>query len=258
MFSRLTARFALQRVGTRALSHHAVLSASIATPTPAITTLSEEARLAAVAASLEQAPRYEPLIASPFPTKVQAWLHEFETGRPIGIHTLDKRVFDGPQRVDLMHRAVIWQRDGMRQGTAATKGISDIRGTTRKAAPQKGRGKARVGTYRAPQFRGGATVFGPKPRDHSTDLPRKVWEAALRSALATKYQQGQLLLVDALRVKSHKTRDFYALLGRYLWQDTTVLMATGYERVQRKLELASRNLQNVECTTADELDVYRI
>jgi large subunit ribosomal protein L4 len=108
-----------------------------------------------VEAAAKQAPRYEAVRANPFPRKVQAWVHEFQTGRPYTIDKLDIGVFGMKPRVDLMHRAVVWQRDGMRQGTHATKGISDVRGTTRKGAPQKGRGRARVGTIRAPQFRGG-------------------------------------------------------------------------------------------------------
>ncbi|RKP11088.1 ribosomal protein L4 domain-containing protein [Thamnocephalis sphaerospora] len=198
------------------------------------------------------------LTASPFSKTVQAWMRDFQTSQPIGIQTLNSRVFAGPLRVDLMHRAVIWQRDGMRQGTAATKGISDIRGTTRKAAPQKGRGMARVGTYRAPQFRGGATVFGPKPRDHSTNLQHKVQLAALRSALSTKYQQDQLVVVDALRLETLKTRDLNAILHRHLWQDSSLLFVTGRSTIDSNLEKAARNLQSVECTLADEMDVYRM
>ncbi|RKP22959.1 ribosomal protein L4 domain-containing protein, partial [Syncephalis pseudoplumigaleata] len=143
-------------------------------------------------------------------------------------------------------------------GTHATKGISDVRGTTRKAAPQKGRGRARIGTMRAPQFRGGARVFGPKPRDHSTELPVKVQLAALRAALSTKYEQDQLVLVDALQLNEHKTRGFVDLMRRHHWTDQSLLLTTGRTAVERNLRIATNNLQRVECTLAEELDVYRM
>ncbi|KAI9594700.1 50S ribosomal protein L4 [Syncephalis fuscata] len=215
-------------------------------------------RLALVEAAAKLAPRYEAIRANPFPPKVQAWIHEFQTARPYTIEKLNARIFSAPLRVDLMHRAVIWQRDGMRQGTHSTKGISDIRGTTRKAAPQKGGGRARVGTYRAPQFRGGATVFGPQPRDHSTKLQHKVQLAALRSALSTKYMQDELILVDALQLNTHKTREFVDLIQRHNWSNRSVLLTTGRADIDKNLTAASKNLQAVTCTLADDLDVYRM
>ncbi|RKP39548.1 mitochondrial ribosomal protein L4, partial [Dimargaris cristalligena] len=129
---------------------------------------------------------------------VQAFVRDFATNRPLAIADLPAVIYNAPLRTDLLHRTVTYERDAARQGTHSTKGISDVRGTTRKAFPQKGRGAARVGTLRAPQFRGGGIAHGPKPRSHRTELPRQVWLHGLRNALSIKYRQNQLIIVDSL------------------------------------------------------------
>ncbi|CAG8652913.1 2496_t:CDS:2 [Funneliformis caledonium] len=205
---------------------------------------------------------------SPLPTYIQAWIHDFETNTPLGIINLDRKIFGSPIRKDLLQRVIVWQRDCLRQGTHSSKNRSEVRGTTRKWAAQKGRGKARVGTHRAPQFRGGGVAHGPKPRSHATDLPRKVQLFGLRSALATKFAQNQLVIVDNLKLKTHKTRDLLSILAGNAWdplsadrkQGHSVLFLT--QRHMMKLDLASRNLQRVHALTADEIfeagDVYNI
>lgn len=119
---------------------------------------------------------------------------------------LNDAVFAAPIRVDLMARTVHWQRNKARQGTHKTKTISEISGTGKKPFAQKGTGNARAGTLRASHHRGGQTVFGPVVRDHSTDLPKKVRAAALRSALSVKAKEGKLIILDAV-AKTHKTKD---------------------------------------------------
>lgn len=95
------------------------------------------------------------LVANPFPTHVQAWLRDFETNKPLDILNISAEVFAAPLRRDLLHRAVIFERDGLRAGTGSALSRSEVSGTGRKAFAQKGRGKARVGSLRAPHFRGG-------------------------------------------------------------------------------------------------------
>lgn len=95
------------------------------------------------------------LAESPFPTHVQAFLRDFKTNEPVSIINLNEKVFAAPLRRDILHRVVVWQRDNMRQGTHSTKTRSEVAGSGRKLAQQKGRGKARVGDGKAPQFRGG-------------------------------------------------------------------------------------------------------
>ncbi|CAO3631673.1 unnamed protein product [Mucor hiemalis] len=147
----------------------------------------------AFASAVETAPKA-------FPTTVQAFLCNFKTNEPVSIIDLDKSVFGTPIRRDILHCVVVWQRDSMRQGTSSTKSRSDIRGSGKKIAPQKGRGKARQGDGKAPHMTGGGIAFGPKPRDHSTELPRKVQELGLRVALSAKYAQDQFIVVESLQI----------------------------------------------------------
>ncbi|ORY89536.1 ribosomal protein L4/L1 family-domain-containing protein [Syncephalastrum racemosum] len=192
--------------------------------------------------------------ANPFPQHVQAFLRDFKTSEPLSIIDLDRKVFNEALRRDILHRVVVWQRDGMRQGTASTKTRSEVAGTSKKQAPQKGRGKARIGDGKAPQFVGGGIAFGPKPRDHSTELPRKVQEMGLRVALSTKYAQDQLKIVKSFEVESHKARALLPILEQtYQLADRTTLMIT--HDANEKLELAARNIPRVEVIHVDETNV---
>lgn len=101
-----------------------------------------------------------------------------------------------PLRRDLLHKAVIYEGDRTRQGTASTKWRKDIRGSNRKIRPQKGSGRARLGDRKSPMLRGGGVAHGPHPRDFSTELPRKIYDKAWRTALSYRYQRGQLIVVN--------------------------------------------------------------
>ncbi|ORY04736.1 ribosomal protein L4 [Basidiobolus meristosporus CBS 931.73] len=191
---------------------------------------------------------------NPFPQSVQAWEHDFKNKKPLRILDLHKSVFGSPLRVDILHRVVVWQRDALRQGTHSTKGISDVRGSTRKAFSQKGRGAARVGTIRAPQFRGGATVHGPKPRSHETSLQKKVVDMGLRVALSTKYAQNQLVIVSKVDLPTHKTRDLSHILKSNQW--TSALIAIRGEN--HNLGIAASNIPGIKVIKVEDLDVYNV
>ncbi|KAF8930016.1 ribosomal protein L4/L1 family-domain-containing protein [Dissophora ornata] len=191
---------------------------------------------------------------NPFYAPLQAWIKDFKSNEPKNLIQLQRKVFGVPLRKDILHRVVVWQRDAERQGTQSTKGRSEVSGTTRKAAPQKGRGAARVGSLRAPQRRGGGIAFGPKPRDHSSDLPRKVQDMGLRIALSTKFAQDQLIIVDDLSLDSHKTKEFEEIKDRHGWD--SVLVVTSQE--SEKLWRAARNLPWVDVTIMQEADVLRL
>ncbi|KAG0251100.1 54S ribosomal protein L4 mitochondrial [Actinomortierella ambigua] len=208
------------------------------------TTPSESTTLAAAAAA-----------ASPFDTPLQAWLRDLKTNEPKDLLSIKRQVFGAPLRKDILHRVVVWQRDAERQGTHSTKGRSEVSGTTKKAAPQKGRGAARVGSLRAPQRRGGGIVFGPKPRDHSSELPKKVQLMGLRVALSTKYAQDQLVIVDSLTsLDSHKTRDFARLQRQHGWDSLFVVSS----KENDDLAKATQNLQSVDVALMQEADVLRL
>src|ERR1700728_3220632 len=124
----------------------------------------------------------------------------------VGEIELDDAVFGVPVRQDLIHRAINWQLAKRRSGNHKTKGISEISGTTKKPWAQKGTGRARQGSLRSPQFRGGGVIFGPVVRDHAHDLPKKVRALALCMALASKQQDGKLIILDAAKAETHKTK----------------------------------------------------
>src|SRR5919201_615133 len=133
---------------------------------------------------------------------------------PAGEIELDEQVFGLPVRKDILARMVNWQLAKRRAGTHKTKGISDISGTTKKPYKQKGTGRARQGSLRSPQFRGGAVVFGPVPRSHAHDLPKKVRKLALKTALSSKQADGKLIVLDDVKVKAAKTSDLAKRLGK--------------------------------------------
>ena len=188
-----------------------------------------------------------------FPTTVQAFLCDFKTNEPRSLIELDKSVFGAPIRRDILHRVVVWQRDGMRQGTASTKSRSDVRGSGKKVAPQKGRGKARQGDNKAPHITGGGIAFGPKPRDHSTELPRKVQAMGLRVALSAKYAQDQLTVVETLAdLETPKTRELVDIFNNAYGSPRALVVM---DNCNAKLELAARNIPNIEVIHVEETNV---
>ncbi len=112
-----------------------------------------------------------------------------------------------PLRRDILHRAVVYEGDGTRQGTASTKWRDDVHGSGRKVRPQKGTGRARLGDKKSPSLRGGGVAFGPHPRDFSTGLPRKMYDLAWRTALSYRYRRGQLVVLDnGIEIETDESR----------------------------------------------------
>lgn len=133
---------------------------------------------------------------NPFLTTAQCTLHDFPSFEPKSFVSYPSTHLLMPLRKDLLHRAVIYEGDMTRQGTASTKWRSEVHGSNRKIRPQKGTGSARLGNKKSPMLKGGGAAFGPKPRDFSTELPRKVYDQAWRTALSYRYRKGELILVD--------------------------------------------------------------
>src|SRR6202166_2170972 len=121
-------------------------------------------------------------------------------------------VFGLPLRRDILARVVAWQLAKRRAGTHKTKGISDISGTTKKPYKQKGTGRARQGSLRSPQFRGGAVIFGPVVRSHAFDLQKKVRRLGLKTALSAKQAEGKLVVLETTKLAEAKTA---ALVKRF-------------------------------------------
>jgi large subunit ribosomal protein L4 len=166
-----------------------------------------------------------------------------------------KVTLDLPEpKVSVLHEVVAWQLSKRRRGTAATKTRGKVVGSTAKIYPQKGTGRARHGSRKAPIFVGGGTVFGPQPRDYGYTLPKRVRRLGLHMALADRANAGKLTLVEAFDV-SGKTRDFVAWAKQHGFDGgERVLLVTDNELARR----AARNLPWVSVLQPAGLNVYDI
>lgn len=156
----------------------------------------------------------------------------------------------------VVHQAVVMQQANERQGTHATKTRGMVRGGGRKPWKQKGTGRARAGSVRSPLWVGGGTVFGPAPRSHAKDMPRKARRLAIRCALSAKVAEGALVVVDNLTFDAPKTKDAVALLNGFEAVDKKALIITDGEN--ENVEKSSRNIEKVKALSNDCLNVYDI
>jgi large subunit ribosomal protein L4 len=175
--------------------------------------------------------------------------------KQVGEIDLADDVFALPVRKDILARAVNWQLNKRRAGTHKTKGISEIRGTTKKPYRQKGTGHARQGSLRSPQFRGGARIFGPVVRSHATELPKKVRKLALKTALSSKQADGRLIVIDEAKFKTAKTKDLAKKLSKLGW--TSALIIDG-PTVDAGFLRAAVNLPNLDVLPQQGANVYDI
>jgi large subunit ribosomal protein L4 len=173
----------------------------------------------------------------------------------VGDIELDDAVFGLPVRRDILARVVNWQLAKRRAGTHKTKGVSEIQGTTKKPYKQKGTGRARQGSLRSPQFRGGATIFGPVVRSHEFSLQKKVRRLGLKTALSAKLDEGKLVVIDAARADEAKTKALRARLDALGWE--SVLIIDG-PAVDKNFARAARNLPRVDVLPQQGANVYDI
>jgi large subunit ribosomal protein L4 len=169
---------------------------------------------------------------------------------------LDDSVFGVEVRADILHRMVHYQLNKRRSGNHKTKGISDVSGTGKKPYGQKGTGRARIGTLRAPQYVGGATIFGPVVRSHATDLPKKQRVLALKTALSAKAASGKLIVLDAAVAKAAKTKDMVAKMSA-LGLTSSALFVCG-EELDHNFALSTRNIPLINIMPFDGANVYDI
>jgi large subunit ribosomal protein L4 len=173
-------------------------------------------------------------------------------GKAAGKVALDPFLFDADVNTGLLHQALIRQLANARQGSASTKTRTEVRGGGRKPYRQKGTGRARQGSIRAPQYAGGGVVFGPKPRSYAQDMPRKQRRLALRSALSSKAQDGRLVVIEGLEFEEPKTREFISVLAD-AGIDSTVLVAIDNHNLNA--EKSARNLVGVKVILTRNLNV---
>jgi large subunit ribosomal protein L4 len=143
--------------------------------------------------------------------------------KKVGEIELNEDVFGLEIRGDILDRVVQWQLAKRRAGTHSARTISQVNGTTKKPYAQKGTGNARQGSLRSPQFRGGAVIFGPVPRDHGYDLPKKVRQLALKTALSSKAKEGKLIILDVAKADSHKTKTLVSQLKKLGVQSALII-----------------------------------
>jgi large subunit ribosomal protein L4 len=168
---------------------------------------------------------------------------------------LPGQVFEAPVKAHLLHDVVRMQLASRRQGTADTKGRSEVSGGGKKPWKQKGSGRARQGTTRAPQWRHGGTVFGPEPRSYAYSVPKAVRRQALLGALTTKAQEGAVRVVESLGLEKPSTKGFRMLLeGLGLPARVLVVLPARDEVVEK----SARNLPEVRVLTVRGLNVYDI
>ncbi len=170
--------------------------------------------------------------------------------------SLDDKVFGIQPNDHVLYLAVKHHMASRRQGTHSTKGRSEIKGSTRKLRRQKGTGAARIGDIKSPLLRGGGVVFGPKPRDYSFKLNKKVKRLARRSALSYKVRDENLMVLEDFTMEEPKTKNYLQILRNFdLENKKTVLVIPESNHV---IQLSARNLPKAKVVTAELLHTYQI
>lgn len=174
-----------------------------------------------------------------------------ETGRAID---LDQNVFGIEPNEHAVYLEVKQYLANQRQGTHKTKNRNEVTGSTKKLKKQKGTGGARAGSIKSPLFRGGGTMFGPKPRDYSFKLNKKVKQLAKKSVLSAKAKENQIVILEDFSLETPKTKEFVAILTSLKLNEKKSLVVLGGQN--QSIYLSSRNLKNAKIATADELNTY--
>jgi large subunit ribosomal protein L4 len=172
----------------------------------------------------------------------------------VGEIGLNEAVFNLDVKEHLLHDAVRMQRAARRAGTASTKTRVEVRGGGAKPWRQKGTGRARAGTRNSPIWRGGGVTFGPKPRDYSFKLNKKVKKQALAMAMSARFQEGNLLVLDDFNMEAIKTKDFVSIMNTLEVENCLIVIDDGSENLYK----SSRNVNGVKVLPAEGLNVYDI
>ena len=171
---------------------------------------------------------------------------------------LPAALFDGTVNEPVLHQAVITYLANQRQGTHQTKTRHFVSGGNQKPWRQKGTGRARQGSTRAPHWRHGGIAFGPHPRDYRMGIPKKVRQLARKSALNARAREGMLLVVDALAYDKPKTKPFAALLGKLGVAEKKVLVLTADAPTSHNVYLSGRNIPTVRILPYSDATAYEI
>jgi len=172
----------------------------------------------------------------------------------VGEIELNEALFNVEINTGILHEVVCMQRANRRSGNACTKTRGEVSGGGAKPWRQKGTGRARAGSNRSPIWRGGGTVFGPKPRDYSYSLPKKVKRLALKMALSARNQEGNLVVVDQFELPEIKTKNFTSIMNNFSFDDCLIVT----EGIDEKINLSARNAVGFKVLPVAGLNVYDI
>ena len=173
-------------------------------------------------------------------------------GEKIGDITLEKAVFGITPNDAVLYDAITLARNSQRQGTASTKTRSEVSGGGRKPWKQKGTGRARQGSIRAPQWIKGGIALGPKPRSYRYSIPKKVKQLAFKSVLTSKVQEGKLVVVDKLELNEIKTKEMVNVLNNLKVNNALVMLNEKNLNVQA----SSRNIEGVKTTLVNTMNIF--
>ena len=172
-------------------------------------------------------------------------------GKSLGHVDVEDHLFDAPPNEALVHQVVVAQQANARQGTAGTKNRAAVSGGGRKPWKQKGTGRARQGSIRSPQWKGGGVVFGPSPRSYRQNTPKRMKNAALRSSISSKAREGDLIVIDKLELEQAKTKNIAYVLESLKIKGSALLVADGSDPAIFK---AGRNLESVKLIPSFKLN----
>ena len=168
---------------------------------------------------------------------------------------LADEIFGVDVRKDLLARMVNYQLAKRRAGTHKTKGMNEVRGSTAKPWRQKGSGRARAGSVRAPHWRGGGNVFGPITRSHAHKLPKRVRRLAMKSALSSKHSEGKLFILKDTSLEDGKTKTLIGMFEKLGWLNALIV---GGNVIDDNFERAARNIPNIDVLPSAGANVYDI
>ena len=178
-----------------------------------------------------------------------------QSGSEVGEIELNDSVFGIEPNRSVLHDAVVMQQASMRQGTHKTKGRSEVRGGGRKPWRQKGTGRARHGSIRSPQWKGGGVVFGPTPRSYAYKLPKKVRRLAIEAALSTKVVDKEMIVIDQLALSDPKTKEFVSILNNLKVDGKALVVSANMED---NVMLSARNIPGVKYIEATGINVLDV
>jgi large subunit ribosomal protein L4 len=177
------------------------------------------------------------------------------SGQSVGDYEIEQNCIELEKGSQAVHDVVVAYLASLRAGTACTKNRSQVRGGGAKPFRQKGTGRARPGSSRSPIWRGGGTIFGPKPRSYNKHVNKKVRKLALKRAFSERLQEGSVIILDEISVPEGKTKHAIKLINDLGLKRKTLFIVDDYDE---KVDLATRNIENVLLIKAASVNVYQM